>query len=140
MKLVIRLFTTLQELPAAELLPSRSGRKSLLADLLRFASKVASSEIDLRSVILLLQEIWDHAADQKIWDAAIALVTPKTPPTIANNLPFDTPFKSNSSSLRASEQIHAIIDERIQQEINGCVYRYTENFYEKYFEGKRWSA
>ena len=136
---MIRLLWALQRLPAAGLLPSRTGRKSLFADLLWFASRVASSEIGLESVILLLQEIWEHTTDQKIWDAAIALVTPKTPPIIANNLPFDTPFKSNSS-LRASEQIRAIIDERIQQEINGCVYKYTESFYEKYFEGKKWSA
>jgi hypothetical protein len=44
-----------------------------------------------------------------------------------------------SSSQQGSEQIHDEIDQRILQEINGCVYQNTRGFYEKYFEGRSWS-
>ncbi|KAF2452319.1 hypothetical protein BDY21DRAFT_417793 [Lineolata rhizophorae] len=72
---------------------------------------------------------------------AVAIVTPKlTPPTVFGKLSLDTPFKSTSSSQRANEQTHEDIDERIFQEINGCVFQDTGGFNAKYFEGKQWSA
>jgi hypothetical protein len=51
----------------------------------------------------------------------------------------DTFVKSGSSQF-GSEQTHKDLDLRILQEINGCFYKDTEAFYEKYFEGKRWST
>ncbi|KAF1997507.1 hypothetical protein P154DRAFT_524707 [Amniculicola lignicola CBS 123094] len=139
--LLIRLFFILQALPAAEHLRSKTGRESLRSDLLSFASTVLSSDFDLKSVLPLFQHIFDQAPDQKIWDAVIALVTLKaTPPILSSALLLDTPLKSTSSSQRANEQTHDDIDERILQEINGCVYKDTGGFYEKYFEGKEWSA
>jgi ankyrin repeat protein len=66
----------------------------------------------------------------------IATVTPKsTLPTPFDKLALDTPFKSTSSQ-RANKQIHDEIDERMMQEVNGCVDMDTKGFYEKYFEGK----
>jgi len=62
-----------------------------------------------------------------------------TPPTVYNDPPIDTPFKSTSSSQRADEQTHDDLDERILQEINGRVYKDTEGFEGKCFEGKPWS-
>ncbi|KAF2787657.1 hypothetical protein K505DRAFT_379435 [Melanomma pulvis-pyrius CBS 109.77] len=137
----IRLFFILQALPAAEHLRSKTGRESLRSDLLGFASTVLSSDFDLKSVLPLAQHILDQAPDQNIWDAVIALVTLKTtPPSLPSALSLDTPLKSTSSSQRANEQTHDDMDERILQEINGCVYKDTGGFYEKYFEGKEWST
>jgi hypothetical protein len=38
------------------------------------------------------------------------------------------------SDPQGSEQIHNEIDPHILQEINGCDYKDTKGFYEKYFE------
>jgi len=88
----------------------------------------------------VFERIDSHASDQEICEALFAVLTGQisTPPTLFD-LPFDTPFKSTSSQ-RANEQVHDEIDERIMQEINGCVYTDTKGFYKKYFEGKEWLA
>ncbi|KAL7270069.1 hypothetical protein RUND412_007231 [Rhizina undulata] len=73
---------------------------------------------------------------------------PQTPPSqqqkialpiSCNESHFGTPIKFTSSSMQGSEQIHRLLDERILQEIDGCVFRDTQGFYRKYFEGKPWS-
>src|SRR5437762_955991 len=58
-----------------------------------------------------------------------------TPPTVFNSSVFDTPLKSTSGSQQGSEQVHNDVDDRILQEVNGCVYNGIIGFYEKYFEG-----
>ncbi|KAF2194344.1 hypothetical protein K469DRAFT_548864, partial [Zopfia rhizophila CBS 207.26] len=60
------------------------------------------------------------------------------PPTTSSVLPLDTPLKSTSSSQQANEQIYDDIDERMFQEINGCVYKDTTGLYGKYFKEKGW--
>jgi hypothetical protein len=56
-----------------------------------------------------------------------------------NKAALDTPLKSTSSPQQGNEQTHHEIDPRISQEINGCIYKDTKGFYEKYFEGRSWS-
>jgi hypothetical protein len=89
----------------------------------------------------LFKWIDSHASDQGICEALFAVLTGQisTPPILFDLRPFDTPFKSTSSQ-RANERVHDEIDERIMQEINGCVYTDTKGFYKKYFEGKEWLA
>ena len=80
------------------------------------------------------------AADEDIWTAVISLASLRaTPPSISNKASLDTPLKSTSSSQQGNEQTHDEIDPRILQEINGCIYKDTKGFYEKYFEGRSWS-
>jgi hypothetical protein len=85
----------------------------------------------------LFERIDSHASNQEIREALFAVLTGQilTPPTLFDPRPFDTFFKFTSSQ-RANEQVHGEIDERIMQEINGCVYTDTKGFYKKYFEGK----
>ena len=124
-------------LPAAKSLCSRTGCRSLQTDVIIFVSGVTSRDFDLKSAIPLLEEAGSRANDQKIWDTAIAIVTPKlTPPTLLDQLPLDTPCNSISSPQRAIEEIHDEVDECILQEINGCVYNDTGGFYERYSKGK----
>ncbi|KAF2177088.1 hypothetical protein K469DRAFT_697518 [Zopfia rhizophila CBS 207.26] len=110
-------------LPPVERLRFKTGREALRPDLLGFRSAVLSSDFDLKLVVPLLQLICEHAADQKICDAVIAIITPKsTPLTISSTLPLDTPLKS-TSSYRADEQTDDDPYERILQEIDGCIYK-----------------
>jgi len=138
--LVLDLILALQTLPTARLLPSPNNRGTLFGDLSRFNAVVDSDDFDIKSVVPLLEQVIKRAPDKDIWSAVISLVSLRaTPPSISNKAALDTPLKSTSSSQQGSEQIHDEIDQRILQEINGCVYQNTRGFYEKYFEGRSWS-
>jgi len=88
--------------------------------------------------VKVFEEIERHGTDQEICTALFSLLNNQvvTPQTVDNKSGNDTPLWSNSSSQRADEQKHDDLDDRIRQEIDGCVYQETEGFYEKYFEGK----
>ena len=138
--LALDLFIALQNLSVARYLPSSSGRGILLGDLSRFVSLLSSDDVDVYCVIPLIKRVIERASDEDVLNAASALITPRaTPPTILNKAALDTPLKSTSSSQQGSEQTHEEIDPRILQEINGCIYRDTKGFYERYFEGRSWS-
>jgi hypothetical protein len=137
---VLNLFLALQNLSAAQYLPSPNSREILLSDLLRFSTLLISNDINVDSAVPLLEQVIKCAADEDIWTAVISLVSPRaTPPTISTKAALDTPLRSTSSSQQGNEQTHDEIDSRILQEINGCVYNNTKGFFEKYFEGRSWS-
>lgn len=113
-----------------------------MRDLFSLGTRIESADFDATSFIPLFEHIDRHASDEEICTALFALLASYTtdPPTVFSKVPLDTPLKSTSSSQHADEQTHDDIDERILQEINGCVYRDTGGFYGKYFEEKEWSA
>ncbi len=49
---------------------------------------------------------------------------------------IDTPGKSSSASQQGDEQTHDTLDPIISGDINGCTFKNTEGFYEKYFPEK----
>jgi hypothetical protein len=121
--LALDLFLALQSLPVARYLPSPNSREIILGDLSRFVSLAVSDDFDVKPVVPLLELVIKRAPDKDVWSAVFTLVAPRaTPPTISNKAVLDTPLKSTSSSQQGSEQIHEEIDQRILQEINGCVY------------------
>ena len=123
-----------------QLLARRAISSTLRDDIRRFALPVLSSDFDVRLIVPLLEQVTKRAPDEDIWKAFIILVKSRTtPPITSNKVSFDTPFKVNTSSQLGSSQIHDYLDQRIAQEINGCFYKDTEGFYEKYFEEKPWS-
>jgi hypothetical protein len=123
-----------------KILACRATSSTLRDDIRRFALPVLSSDFDVRLIAPLLEQIVKRAPDEDIWKAFITLVKSRmTPPITSNKVSFDTPFKVNTSSQRGSEQTHDDLDPRTIQEINGCFYKNTEGFYEKYFEEKPWS-
>jgi hypothetical protein len=137
---VLDLILALQSLPAARLLPSNNRGGTLLGDLSRFNEGVDSDDFNIKSIVPLLEQVIKRAADEDIWTAVISLVSLRaTPPTIFDKTAFHTPLKSTSSSQQSNEQTHDEIDPHILQEINGCIYKDTKGFYEKYFEGRSWS-
>ena len=139
--LVLNLFLALQNLSAALYLPSLIGHKILRGDLLQFSTLLISDKVDVDSVLPLLEQVIQYAADDDIWKAASTLVASQvTPPTVFNKANLDTPLKSTSSSQQGSGKTHDEIDPRILQEIDGCVYQNTRDFYKKYFEGVPWSV
>jgi hypothetical protein len=120
----------------ARYLPSPNSCEIILGDLSRFVSLAVSDDFDVKPVVPLLELVIKRAPDKDIWSAVFTLVAPgATPPIISNRAALDTPLKSTSSSQQGTEQTHEI-DQRILQEINGCIYKDTKGFYEKYFEGR----
>jgi hypothetical protein len=103
---VLNLFLALQNLSAAQYLSSPTSREILLSDLLRFNTLLISDDIDVNTVVPLLQQVIRCAADEDIWNTVISLVSLRTtPPTIFDKAALDTPLKSTSSQ-QGSEQIH----------------------------------
>lgn len=132
---------TLLSLPAARLLRSRHGNSTLSGDLAFFFSQLCSHAVDFQSTIPLLTQVIEPAPDSTIWNAVFVLVAkPTTTPINSFKLESDTPLKSTTSSQQGSEQTHAEIDYRILQEVDLCLYENTEGFYEKYYEGRPWTA
>jgi Fungal protein kinase len=140
--LILDLVLSLQFLPAARSLRSRNDLNSLSGDLGVFFSHLDSGEVNAKSMAQLLRLVVELADDLDIWNAVYSLVTrsKRTPPTVCNEIFQDTPLRSTSSSQQGSEQTHDEIDDRILQEIDGCVYSNTRGFYKKYFEERSWSS
>lgn len=139
--LSLKLILALQTIPPTHALPSRIDNDSgtLLTDVFNLGSQIASDKFSIGSIIPLFEKIDSYASDLEIYNALFTLVTrPATPPRplLYVDQTFDTPVKSTSASQQGSEQTHEEVD---LQEINGCVFRGTKGFYEKYFEGKSWS-
>jgi len=70
------------------------------------------------------------------------LITTVSRTTTPTSVPvsFDgTPITISSSSFQGSEQTRRIIESAMFYEIKGCTYRDVDGFFEKYFEGRRWS-
>jgi hypothetical protein len=141
--LVLKLILALQDLPAAWVLPSKNATGVLLDDIVRLPPRVISGKFDVPQTVTLCERVVSNAFSTDIWGAVYDLVTESkvtTPPTVFNSSVFDTPLKSTSGSQQGSEQVHNDVDDRILQEVNGCVYNDIKGFYEKYFEGKSWSS
>jgi hypothetical protein len=145
--LVLDIILALANEPAARTLTSRIANRTLSSDLAITYSRVDSNELDIASVILLVEKVIQSesaalsSTDVYIWNAVFELVSqtgPKAiaPPTALENTVFDTPLRSSSASQRGIEQTHEEVDQRILEEFTGRVYYDVEGLYERYFEGK----
>jgi hypothetical protein len=65
--LALDLFLALQNLSAARYLPSSSSRGTFRGDLLRFGSLVVEDDVDVNSVIPLIERVIEHAANKDIY-------------------------------------------------------------------------
>lgn len=89
----------LQNLPAARLLPSPNGCRTLFDDLSRFNSVVDSGNFNVISIILLLELVVKSALNSDIWNAVFALVKSRAMPLIIiDKSILDTSLKSTSGS------------------------------------------
>jgi hypothetical protein len=130
--LVLDLVLALQNLPAARLLPSPNGRGILLGDLSRFISLVVSNELDIKSVIPLLNKVVDKAPDADIWDVVYGLVTESTPP---RPLPYpnQTPISFNTGSLANTSEYRKHFDGALKDELDSSLHIDIPNFFDTFF-------
>ena len=83
-----------------------------------------------------------RAPDIDIWNAVFELIVTVSQTTPPTSIPvsFDgTSITKSSSSFQGSEQTRRIIESAMFYEIKRCTYRVVDGFFEKYFEGRRWS-
>ncbi|KAI9777129.1 MAG: hypothetical protein M1839_009085 [Geoglossum umbratile] len=131
--LVLDLVLALQNLPAARLLPSPNGRGILLGDLSRFISLVVSNDLDIKSVIPLLNKVVDKAPDADIWDAVYGLVTESTPPPRPLPYPNQTPISFNTGSLANTSEYRKHFDGALKDELDSSLYIDIPNFFDTFF-------
>src|ERR1700735_2315551 len=111
--LLVDLNYALQNLPAARVLPSISGRGTLRTDdLLLFGSLVRSDDFDVERFLPLLNAILRTEPDEFIWEKVYAAVTESTPPP--RPLPLhiqQTPHLRNTSSFLNSSERRKYVDD-----------------------------
>lgn len=91
---------------------------------------------------LLLLVINNKASDLDIWNAVFDLIraiSQTTPPTSIPPSYNGTPITRSSAAFQGDEQTRELLEAALFWEIRTCTFRGVEGFFEKYFEGKRWS-
>ncbi|KAK1471304.1 hypothetical protein CABS01_16390 [Colletotrichum abscissum] len=132
--LVLILLSTLRILPAARLLPTRTGNGTRRDDLLRLNTSITSNDFDLnRAKPLLKAALADHPDDELIWRQVSNLAIEDTPPprSIASSLQ-QTPWLHNTSSFANSSEHRRYVDEVLKEEL-GTMYVGLPGFRDAYF-------
>ncbi|RSL43016.1 hypothetical protein CEP51_016410 [Fusarium floridanum] len=134
--LTLLLLPSLQSLPVAGLLDSKSGRGTLRSDLLKLISAVASADVNFdfdRVKPLLISALADEPDDILIWDQVYNAVAESTPPPrpVAASIQ-QTPWLRNTSSFANSSEHRKYVDDVLKEEL-GSMYVGLRNFHETYF-------
>ncbi|KAL2037319.1 hypothetical protein N7G274_010008 [Stereocaulon virgatum] len=124
-------------------LRSKIGNNDVANELSKIFGLVRSGRYNYEHYRALSRLVVKKASDVDIWNAVFDLITTvfrTTPPT---SIPpsFDgTPVTISSSSFQGSEQTRQIIESAMFYKVKRCTYRNVDGFFEKYFEGRRWSC
>jgi hypothetical protein len=115
--LLIALISALQALPAARLLHSRNGSKTLFHDLLRLNAAVSSDDFDAERIPPLLDAILTLQPDDSIWDRVYDAVTESTPPPRPSLSFQQTPLSTNTGSFANSTERRKHVDNVLKEEL-----------------------
>ncbi|POR33452.1 Uncharacterized protein TPAR_06369 [Tolypocladium paradoxum] len=133
--LALLLLPSLQGLPAAGLLHSKTGRGTLRADLRKLIAAVTSDDFDVDRVKPLLRQTLADEPDAALWkqvDDAVLESTPPPRPT-ASSLQ-QTPWLRNTSSFANSSEHRKYVDDVLKKEL-GPMHIGLRNFHDSYFGG-----
>lgn len=134
LNIVTDLLVVLHNLPAARLLPSRSGRSSLRSDLLRLDLSLADTDgYELDRIFPLLLAILKNESDRVIWNHVAIAVTESTPPPRALPNLDQTPYSRNTSSFVNTSEHRKYVDGVLKAELGLCVHVGVPRFYEAFF-------
>ncbi|KAK0722221.1 serine/threonine-protein kinase Sgk2 [Lasiosphaeria miniovina] len=125
-----------QNLPAADLLPAKTGRGTLREDLLRLELSLRSDDFDLDGIKpLLILALDGHPNDTLIWEYLYNAVIETTPAPrpIASYLQQTLSLRTTSSLVNSSEY-HNNINSVLKSELDH-VYIDIRHFNEAYFGG-----
>ncbi|KAL8396645.1 hypothetical protein RB594_003636 [Gaeumannomyces avenae] len=124
-----------QNLPAADLLPARTGRGTLRDDLLRLELSLRSDDFDLDRVEPLLRAALAKDPDDLIWDQvyrAIAVSESTPPPRPVPSSLQQTPWLHNTGSFANSSEYRQDVDRVLRSEL-GPLYVGLPHFRETFF-------
>ncbi|CRK23262.1 hypothetical protein BN1723_003017 [Verticillium longisporum] len=135
-EIVLAFLRVAQILPAAELLPARTGRGTLRSDLLRLELALLSDNFDFNPLKPLLRlALADEPHDALIWRQVYGAVVESTPPprpTVSSLQ--QTPWLRNTSSFANSSEHRKHVDRVLKEEL-GHMHVGLHNFYDTYFGG-----
>ncbi|KAL2753391.1 hypothetical protein ACRALDRAFT_2139748 [Sodiomyces alcalophilus JCM 7366] len=135
--LVLDFLPVVQSLPAACLLPARTGHGTLRTDLLRLELSLYSDNFDLDCVKPLLKSALSNDPDSLIWRQAYNFIAESTlprPPRPITSSVQDTPWLRNTSSFANSFEHRKYVDNVLKEEL-GPVYIGLRDFHDTYFGG-----
>ncbi|KAM4064203.1 hypothetical protein HRG_007198 [Hirsutella rhossiliensis] len=133
-RLSLNLLVALQNLPAARLVPSRTGRGTLESDLLRLLSAVTSDNFDFARIKELLKKaLTDKPQDTLIWDLVSGAAVESTPPPrpIPSTI-HQTPLSQNTSGLVNSSEFRHSVDPILKLELEH-LYAGLPHFHKAFF-------
>ena len=144
-KTISGLLCALQGHEVAFNLRSKTKSEDVASDLSALFRCVRNGNFNYEHYRALSRLVVKQASDVDIWDAVLELIITvfRTTPSTSNPVSFDdtsVTISSSSSSFQDSEQTRQIIESAMFYEIKRCTYRDVDGFFEKYFEGRRWSC
>ncbi len=131
--LAFNLFPALQNLPVARHLPSPNRRGTLFGDLGRFSSVVDSDDLDVRSIIPILDEIDKEASDEAILNAVSDLVAESTPAPRQLPYPHQTPISFNTGSFVNTSENRKYFDDALKDELGSSLFIDVPDFFDAFF-------
>ena len=141
-KAISRLLNALEGHEVAFNLRSKIENINIASELSDLFKRVQSGRYNYEHYRALSQLVIKQASDVDIWNAVFDLIITVSPTTPLKSIPAsydDTPVTISSAAFQGSEQTRRIIESAMFHETNRCTYRDVGGFFEKYFEGQRWS-
>ncbi|KAJ9641091.1 hypothetical protein H2199_005759 [Coniosporium tulheliwenetii] len=135
--LALELILALQSISLARVLPSRSGRGTLLRDLSNLVAQIDSGEFNVRSIVPLFEKVDSHASDLEICNALFALVArPTTPPQSGPSFTASfqqTPWSFNSASAVDTSDHRKDVDPILKAEVEDNLIIDHPEFFDTFF-------
>jgi hypothetical protein len=126
--LALDLVLALQSLPASRILPSTTGRGTLLTELSGLVPLVESSEFDAERIVPLLRVVVNKEPDEIIFAKAYAAVTEATkatPPPRPQAQFLQTPYTHSTSSIVNSSEQRQHMDDLLKEEMGASIHWHT---------------
>lgn len=122
----------LQSLPASRILPSTTGRGTLLTELSGLVPVIESSEFDAERIVPLLRVVVNKEPDEIIFAKTYAAVTEATPPPRPQARFFQTPYTHSTSSVVNSSKQRQHMDDLLKEDM-GPLYIGIAGFHEAFY-------
>ncbi|OAP55710.1 hypothetical protein AYL99_09862 [Fonsecaea erecta] len=132
--LALDLVLAVQSLPASRLLPSTTGRGTLLTELSGLIPVIESSEFDAERIVPLLRVVVNKEPDEIIFAKTYAAMTEATPPPRPQAQFLQTPYTHSTSSVVNSSEQRQYMDGLLKEEM-GPLYIGIPGFHDV-FAGK----
>jgi hypothetical protein len=130
---VVDLIFALQNLPAAQLLPSPTSRGSLRSDLLSLGSWAVSDDFDIDRITPVWNAVFNNESDEKVWNKVSIAVAKSTPPPRPLPNLDQTPYSFNTSSFVNTSEYRKHVDDVLKVELGPDLYIGVPRFHEAFF-------